>query len=165
MNLAWIDYLFIAVVLVSTLMGLWRGLIRESLSLVGWILAFWVATQFSYLFAPYLADLITTPSLQLGVAFGLLFVAVLFLSSLVTVLICQVVDATGLTGTDRTLGMIFGFGRGALAVAVLVMLAGLTPLPQDPWWQESVLIPQVQPLVDWVKQALPEGIAAYFVYE
>lgn len=165
MNLVWIDYLLIAIVLISTVIGLWRGLIRESLSLVGWILAFWIATQFSYLFAPYFEGFISTPSMQLAIAFALLFAAVLFLSSLVTMLICQIVDATGLTGTDRTLGMIFGFGRGALAIAALVMLAGLTPLPQDPWWQESILIPQAQPLVEWVKQALPEGIAAYFVYE
>ncbi len=160
----WVDYLLIGLVVISTLLSLMRGFVREALSLVSWAVAFYVATRFSYRLAGYFESWLAAPSARLALGFAVLFAMVLFLGALVTKLVCQVVNATGLTGTDRTLGMVFGFARGLVVVAVLVMMAGLTPLPQDPWWDQSILLPHVQPLIEWVQSVLPESISSYFVY-
>jgi len=71
----------------------------------------------------------------------------------------QLVAKTGLTSTDRALGVIFGIARGIVIIAVLVLLAGLTALPQDPWWQESLLLEHFQEMAVWLKSFLPEDIA------
>jgi len=94
-----------------------------------WGLAFWVALTFSEALAGLLINIFHTPSLRTIAAFGILFVITLMLGALVNYLIGQLVDKTGLTGTDRILGLAFGFARGTLLITVLLMLARLTPLP------------------------------------
>ena len=79
-------------------------------------------------------------------------------------LLAQLVNKTGLTGSDRFAGLLFGIGRGVLVVAVLVLLAGLTPLPQDPWWAESTLIGPFQNIALWLRDLLPAGVAGNIVY-
>lgn len=79
-------------------------------------------------------------------------------------LVSQVITMTGLTGTDRFAGFIFGIARGVVVMSVLVLLAGLTPLPQDPWWAESTLIGPFQELSVWLRAQIPEGISEYLSY-
>jgi membrane protein required for colicin V production len=85
----------------------------------------------------------------------------LILASLIAFLLHKLVQSTGLTGTDRLAGMVFGIGRGVVAVAVLVLLAGATPLPADPWWKESALIPPFQSLALWLRDQLPSDVGNY----
>jgi len=102
------------------------------------------------------------PSLRVAAAFGGLFLATLLLGGLVGILASHLVDYTGLTGTDRVLGMGFGLLRGGAFIAVLVLVAGLTPLPRDPWWQQSLLLDHFQQTALWLRDFLPPELAQNF---
>lgn len=157
----WVDYLIPGIIAVSALLSLMRGFVREAMSLTGWLVATWVALHFSQPLAEAFLTGISAPSLRVAVAFVILFVVVLVLSSVVNRLAHQLVKRTGLTGTDRMIGMIFGAARGAVVVAVLVLLAGLTSMPQDPWWQESITIVYFQDLAEWLQVNVAPEISNY----
>ena len=89
-------------------------------------------------------------------------IATLTVGGLVNYLIVQLVERTGMSGTDRLIGVFFGLARGALLVAILVLLAGLTPFPDEPWWQSSRLIPHFQQLALWLQSLLPNDLADKF---
>ncbi len=155
----WIDYILLAIILVSALLSLWRGFVREALSLASWIAAMWIALVFFHDLADWLARWIETPSVRDVVAFGVLFIVTVMVGGLISYLAGQLVAKTGLTATDRVLGVVFGVARGIVIIAVMVLLAGLTALPQDPWWQQSLLLGHFQELALWIKSFLPEDIA------
>lgn len=163
--MVWVDYVIIGIIALSGLIGLMRGLVREALSLIAWIAAIWVALSFAHYFADALHAYIALPSVRLMAAFAILFVTTLILAALINYLIAQLVDKTGLSGTDHLLGVFFGVARGVIVVAILVLLAGATPLPKDPWWQASVLIDDFQNVALWLRSLLPPDIAKNFVYE
>ena len=160
----WVDYLIIVVIALSVLMGLWRGLLREVISLVAWIAAFTIAFLFAEPASAQLVGHIGTPSLRIAAAFAGLFLVTLLLGSLIGLVASQLIDRAGLTWADRILGMGFGFGRGALVIAALVLVAGLTPLPQDPWWRQSLLLPHFQETALWLRSLLPPELAQNFHY-
>lgn len=160
----WADYAILAILGVSALIGIWRGFVKEALSLTAWILAIWVAYTFSERLGVFFEPHIATPSVRLGVAFAALFVATLLITAVVNFLINKLVASTGLTGTDRMLGIVFGIVRGAAIVTIIVMLAGLTPIPQDPWWSESLFMDHFQNAAVWVKGFLPEGFAKHIKF-
>jgi len=162
--LNWADMAIVVVVLISTFIGLVRGFVREAFSLAVWILAFWVSWTFFREAAVRLEPAISTPSVRLGLAFAGLMIASLTVGGLVNYLLIRLVQKTGLSGSDRFIGMIFGAARGVLVVALLVWLAGLTPLPADPWWQESRFIPWFQELALWLKDLLPPEVAEKFQF-
>lgn len=162
--MVWVDVAIIIIVTLSALISVLRGFVKEALSLVAWVLAFWVAFSFHQNLATILAEYIDTPSLRLISAFALLFVITLIIAAVVNNLVSTLVKKTGLTGTDRMLGVIFGIARGIVIVAILVLMAGLTQLPADPWWQESIFIKHFQEMAIWLKGFLPEDIAANFHY-
>jgi len=159
--MVWVDYLIPGIIVVSALLSLVRGFVREAMSLAGWLIATWVALHYSQPLAEAFLAGISAPSLRVGVAFVILFVIVLVLSALINRLASQLVKKTGLTGTDRMIGMLFGAVRGAVVVAVLVLLAGMTTMPQDPWWQESVTIDYFQDLAVWLQDNVAPEIASY----
>jgi membrane protein required for colicin V production len=147
----WVDIVIPVIIAISALLSLMRGFVREAFSLIGWLAAFWVALNFAKSLADLFLGSISVPSLRIVVAFTALFVVTLVLASLVNHLACQLVRRTGLTGTDRMVGMVFGVVRGAVVVSVLVLLAGFTAMPQDPWWQHSVMIGYFQDLAVWLR--------------
>jgi len=157
----WIDYVILGIIGLSSIISLVRGFVREALSLVSWVLAFWVAWTFFRELSFQLAW-ISVPSVRLGAAFLILFITTLVIGALVNFLIGQLVEKTGLSGTDRMLGILFGAARGAILVAILVLLSGLTPFPNDPWWQESQLIRYFQELAVWLRDLLPVDIGEKF---
>lgn len=163
-DVAWIDIALVAVVVVSGLIGFTRGFVREAMSLGSWAIASVVAMTFSPRLAGYFESWLAAPSARIALGFAILFAITLFLGGMVTNLVCRLIQIAGLSSTDRGLGGVFGLARGVLIVVVLVTLAGLTPMPQDPWWQASALIPHVQPLATWIAGFLPESVAGYFVY-
>ena len=161
----WADIVILVLIGLSMVISLWRGFTREALSLVAWIAAFWVGFTFAWYPATLLEPHVSVPSARLALGFLGLFLATLLLGGVVNYLIGKAVDKTGMTGTDRMLGLIFGLARGIVLVAILVLLAGLTPLPQDPWWGESLFIGHFQQLAKLLRDLLPPDIAAYFVYD
>ncbi len=146
----WADWGIVGVVVLSSLISLKRGFVKEALSLLIWVAAFVVATWFSPAFMPYLEPYISVPSLRQMAAFAILFICALILGGAVNYLLSSLVKATGLSGTDRMLGVLFGFARGFLIVLVLVLyLPKIVPLVnQDGWWQQSALIPHFVDLED-----------------
>jgi len=164
-SLIWPDYIIITIIAVSTVISLLRGFVRESLALAGWILAIWVSMMYMHQMAIFITPYINVPPSILSlISFMILFVTTLILAALVTNLGANLVDKTGLSGTDRAIGMLFGIARGILIVGVLVLLAGFTMIPQDPWWKESVLISHFQQLAVQMKAFLPSHIAAKLHY-
>ncbi len=159
--LTWADYAITAIIVLSIIVSLVRGFVREALSLITWALAFWVAFSFSSILATLLTNYIHSASLRQIAAFGILFLITLLLGAFINYLIAQLVDSTGLTGTDRVLGIVFGFARGALVVSLLLMMASLTPMPQEQWWKASLLIPQFQPIEAWLHSLLPKEVAEH----
>ena len=157
----WVDYIIIGIIGLSALISLVRGFVREALSLVVWVLAFFVAWTFFRELSLHLTWF-SLPSVRLGAALAILFLTTLLVGGLVNYLIAQLVEKTGLTGTDRLIGMLFGAARGVLLVTLLVLLAGLTPLPEDPWWNSSQLIAYFQELAVWLKTLLPEDLGEKF---
>ncbi len=159
--MSWPDYALIAIILLSILVGVWRGFVKEAFSLAVWVAAFLVAFQFSGSVAELMEQSISLPSARTALAFGGLFIAVLLVGGLLTFLVGKMVEKTGLSGTDRMLGGVFGTARGVILVLVLVLVAGLTPVPRDPWWKQSATIQSLLPLADWVSGMLPESVREY----
>nr|VFJ63116.1 MAG: membrane protein required for colicin V production [Candidatus Kentron sp. FM]VFJ65123.1 MAG: membrane protein required for colicin V production [Candidatus Kentron sp. FM]VFK15922.1 MAG: membrane protein required for colicin V production [Candidatus Kentron sp. FM] len=161
----WADFIILAIIGISAIFSISRGFISEALSLFGWILAFWLGFTFMHPLAMELAPWIDTPSVRLIIAFVALVVITLLLTALVNGLIGRLVEKTGLTGTDRMLGIIFGAVRGIAIVAICVLLLdGLTVLPADPWWQESMLLGRFQELATEIRGLLPPELAGYLTH-
>ena len=156
------DYAILAVLGLSALMGLWRGFIGEVLALAVWACAFWVAWLFGPALAERFSASISTPSVRVLLAYALCFVAVLIAGAIVAFLMRKLVAGSGLSGTDRLLGMVFGLVRGAALVVLLVFLLGFTLAPRDPWWSESRLLPGFERGAHWLGERLPAGVARYF---
>jgi membrane protein required for colicin V production len=156
--MSWIDLVILGVILLSSLISLVRGFVKESISLATWLLAGFVALSYHQVLAEMLAPYIESPTIGLVVAFGILFLSTLIVGAIINFMISQLVNKTGLSGTDKTLGVIFGAARGVLIVAMVVLFAGLTPIPSEPWWQESMMIEHFSGIADWIRNLLPEDI-------
>lgn len=154
MSFNWVDLVIVAIVLISSLISLSRGFVKEALSLVIWIFAGVVAWMFGGSLAHHLQPYIDIPSVRTIAACALLFVVTLLVGGLINFLLAQLIRATGLTGTDRLLGMIFGAARGLFLVVILIGLLSLAPVEQDTWWQQSTLIPHFLLIADWSKNLI-----------
>ncbi|MBS9433527.1 colicin V production protein [Photorhabdus hainanensis] len=147
--MVWIDYVIIAVIGFSALVSLIRGFIREALSLVTWGCAFFVASHFYTYLAVYFTRF-EDELVRNGIAIALLFIATLIVGSVVNYVIGSLVQRTGLSGTDRVLGVCFGALRGVLIVAaILFFLDTFTPLARSEDWKQSQLIPQFSHIIRW----------------
>jgi len=157
----WADWVILAILVVSSLISLKRGFVKEALSMANWVLAFIVAMTFGEQLSSLLVNQITTPSVRDMVAFALLFAATLIVGAMVNYLLSEVVRMTGLSGTDRLFGMIFGLVRGFVVVmAILLIVPGIVPIDQDPWWKESLLIPHLMGFEDWCRALAREFTSA-----
>lgn len=156
----WFDIAILAVIFVFLVIGAVRGFIREVLSLVSWVLAFWVAFSFadpvSTLFEPY----IDAPVLRVIASFAALFVTTLLLLTIISFLLHKLLSVSGIKGTDRILGGLFGALKGVVIIAALMLFANETVLPQEEWWRSSLLAVHFKPLVLIIKDLLPADLAA-----
>ena len=165
MELVWIDITILVILGVSVLISVIRGFVKEAMSLVVWIAAFWVAITFSARLSGVLAQWISDPMIQRVAAYIILFVTTLIIGAIVNYIIGQLVKKTGLTGTDRMIGVVFGLTRGVVIVSALIILSGYTTLPQSEVWSKSLLIKQVEPAVEQVRKMLPEDISQYLQFK
>lgn len=147
--MVWIDITILVIIGISTLISLTRGFVKEALSLAIWIAAFFIA-KFFYLDLATLFTGIEDTMLRNAAAVTALFIATLIVGSVVNYLIGRLVESTGLTGTDRLLGGIFGAIRGILIVAALLFfMDSFTGLSDEQWWEESELIPHFAIVIQW----------------
>jgi membrane protein required for colicin V production len=160
----WADFSILSIIGISALISLFRGFVREALSVVGLAAAIWVAVTFYNQASDLLVNVISLPTGRRVIAFVAVIVVSLLIAGLINHLIGKLVDKAGLTGTDRMLGVVFGVVRGVAIVGFLVLLAGLTQVPQDPWWQQSMLMEHFQKLAQMAIEFLPPDIVAHFSY-
>ena len=161
----WIDYAILAIVGISGGISLMRGFIREALSLAGWIASFWVAIAYSGRGAALLDGYVTVPSWRVGIAFVVLLVLGLVASGLVLRMAGLLVQKTGMSGTDRSLGIVLGVLRGIAVVGLLVLFAGLTTLPGAPWWSQSLFLPNFVELAQEIGAYLPVDVQRELDFE
>ena len=134
----WLDYAVLAVLGVSLVWSALRGVVREIMSLAGWVMAFLAASLFAGPLALALPAAIPGEPLRVLVAYVAIFVVVLVISGLTGLLLSKLVKVAGLGAADRLLGALFGLARGAVLVLVLALMAGLTSAPRQPFWRDSV---------------------------
>ncbi len=158
------DYVMLGVILVSVAISIWRGLVREVVSLLSWLVALWVAARFSIVFSEWLPAAIANPSARYVTAFVVLFLGTVIVLELFGVLLTKLLRAAGLGLVDRALGAVFGLARGALLAWIFTLLGGLTSLPQQDWWRESLLAPPLQAAVLAGRPLLPLEIAKRLKY-
>ena len=159
--MTWPEYVILGVLGASLLVGLLRGFVQEFFALAVWAAALLIAYNYATPLAGQLEDSISIPSVATGLAFMGLFIGVLLVGGLLTWLVGRLVKTTGLSGTDRLLGAVFGGVRGVVLVVLLLLSAGLTPLPRDDWWREAELLQRFLPLTDWAATMLPESISEH----
>lgn len=155
------DIAILAICGLSMLVSLFRGFIREIFSLLVWIAAVYAGLMAANPLSEQMRPWIELPSARLIIAFVGVFVLVLIVGGLINYLLGKLVTSTGLSGTDRLVGVLFGALRGAALVMVAVIIGRMTPFPGDPWWQESQLLPQFERLAVMAVGHFPEWMQEY----
>jgi membrane protein required for colicin V production len=156
--MSWVDYTIFGIILISALIGMGRGLIREVLSLAVWIAALVSAWLYHRDVAEMLTTQISSPSARLAVAFAVVVLGILILGAIVGAILTAIVDKARLTGLDRALGFLFGGARGVVLVSMAVFLGALTPMPDESWWKDSRTIAQFRVAADWMLSLVPPEI-------
>ncbi len=156
------DFAVIGIMLVSLLLGLWRGLVYEVLSLAGWPLAFILSRQYAANIEPMLP--VDQQSVRIALAYALVFIVVLIGWGALVWLFAKLVKAVGLGALDSLLGGFFGLLRGVLVILVLVWLAGASNMPQQPFWRQAYFSKMAEDAALLSKQVLPDNIAERIRY-
>lgn len=158
------DWTVVVVVALSTLLAYVRGVVRELIAVVAWVLGFVAAIVFTPALGAMLPDVPGYQAVPYIVAFAVIIIAALLAGALIAWPLSKAVRAAGLGFVDRFLGSIFGLARGAALVVAFVLVAGLTPLPRTPWWQSSALVPPLVAGAVALKPYLPAAIARRLDY-
>jgi membrane protein required for colicin V production len=154
------DYLIIAVLALSTLLGLVRGFLKESISLLAWLAGLWLAWRYSFVVEPYLGGLLAEEPINTWVARAIVLVVVVLTGWILAATLAYLARQSQLTlMTDRLLGVCFGLARGALLVGIAVLVGGLVELDSEPWWRDSMLMPYATELSGWVRSFAEAGAA------
>ncbi|MDM4765013.1 CvpA family protein [Pelomonas sp. SE-A7] len=156
-----LDWILLALLAVSVGVGLWRGLVFEILSIVGWFVAYFAAPHVSPYIAQWLPEQRLSPATLQVCAFLLAFLLVLLVWSLGAKLVRLLIQATPLSLIDRVGGAGFGVLRGLLFALLVVLLVGLTPVRETPPWQDSVLAPPLLALLQGIKPVLPDSLVKF----
>ena len=153
-----IDLCFVLVILLSLVIGAYRGFVRSLLSVASWILAAWATWKYAGSVAPYFETLSLDPTLQLIAANIAVFFVVLALCAIVSIFFARAIVLDSMIGADRTLGVAFGLLRGCVIVVLIALISSFTFAIEEPWWQESYVLPILEPYVFEIR----ETIADYF---
>jgi membrane protein required for colicin V production len=156
-----LDWIFIAVLLFSLLLGAWRGLVYEVLSLLGWLVAFVLAQWFAPDAAKWLPMSGATEAIRYAAGFVLVFIATVFACSLLAFLVKKLMAAAGLAPADRVLGALFGLLRGVVILLAVTVVVGMTPLHTADWWQEATGPKVATVVVQGIKPVLPQEFGKY----
>jgi len=159
------DYIVLTILAASILLSVLRGFVKEILSLLAWVAAFVVARtwggEMAAMFPPGFSEALPGEMPRQVAGFAVLFLGTLLIVGLINLAIGQMLRAVGLTLADRGLGGLFGLARGVMIVLVLVIFAGLTELPRQPFWRDALLSPLAETGVRTLKPILPAAWAPY----
>lgn len=161
--MTWLDWTVVVVIALSLVLGLFRGFVREVVALAGWVIAGWVAATFAQTLAAALPAAISEPTVRWGAAFFVIFLAVLIVASIASLFMRGLMRAVGLGLADRFLGAAFGALRGAAILVIAVLLAGLTPLREDPSWKQSRFMPALEAAANWIRPHIPDAVRTRMV--
>ena len=142
-----VDTLILAVIAISSAFGVWRGFIKEILSLLSWIAALLVSRVYSESLAGLLESLIDNPSVRYVTAFSVLFVLIIMLGTALNHFMSKLLVVTGLKTLDRLLGAVFGVARGTVIVLVVLFILNVFVSGSE-WWHKSTLIPYGMVLIE-----------------
>ena len=163
--MTWLDYAVAGEFAASLVVGAWRGLVREVLSILGWVIAFLAANLLAGPVGLMMPQAIPSPELRIAAAYVAIFLASLIVTALLGLLLSKIVHAAGLGGADRALGAVFGAARGLLILLVATLLAGLTSAPRQTFWRDSVSGPLLQQAAQALKPLLPQTFADRLRYD
>jgi membrane protein required for colicin V production len=158
------DYAVLGIIAASLLLGMWRGVVSEILALAAWVVAFVVGRMYAADVAPVYGKLLPDPLLRYVAGFATVAVAVLLVFSIGRLVARLLMKAVGLGWADRTLGAVFGIGRGVAVALLLVLVGGLTPLPKESWWRDASLAPPLETAIIAAKPWLPADLAKRIRY-
>ncbi|NKB76939.1 MAG: CvpA family protein [Gammaproteobacteria bacterium] len=153
-----IDIAIVFVIVVSFLIGLYRGFVKEVFSLFSWLAALWIAYHYAVEGGVYLEPYIGQPTFRVVVAFAVIFVVSLLLISMASYLILRFIQLAGAARINRSLGGAFGLARGVVVVSLLILGSYFMGFPSQPWWQDSVLVELFEPVNGMIKIFLPQDI-------
>ena len=156
-----VDIIIAVIIVISLLIGLFRGFIREILSLFSWLGAIWIAFNFAATGGQYLEPYISQPPLRIVVAFAVIFIVALISFSIISYLLYKLLSIAGISGVDRSLGTLFGLIRGLVIVAFLILASNFMDFSSQPWWKESLLVSYFSPLTELITSLLPEDISEF----
>ncbi len=161
----WIDLAIVAIIGLSVFTGLIRGFVKELISLVVWILAFWVAYNYSPGLEPFLQKYIQDLTVRKVSAFIIVLIGTLIAGGIFNAILSFILKRSGLSGTDRILGMGFGFIRGVFIVALIMVVIKMTSLPYQEYAKESKLYSKFDPLVNWLSASMPDFIDKVKIFD
>jgi membrane protein required for colicin V production len=156
-----VDWILLAVLGLSLLLGLWRGIVQEVLSLVGWVAAFYVSQMYAPLAAAWLPMEGSSQMLRYAAGFVVVFVAVLVATVLVSFVVKKLVSAVGLGPLDRLLGSLFGLMRGVVILLAVTVLVGMTPMRETEAWKQAQGAQWLQQFLHVLKPVLPADFGKY----
>lgn len=157
--MSWIDVAAIVVIVLSLLLGVMRGLVRELFSLTSWVLAGVIAVIYGPVAARYVPEILPGPLFTSVAGFLVVFVIALIVLGVVGLLVGRLIRAAGLGAGDRFLGGVFGILRGIIIMAIAVLVGGLTPMREEPSWRHSMIVPPLESLVVAMRPYLPSAIS------
>ena len=159
--MAALDWVFLTVLAASLLIGAWRGLVFELLSLAGWVVAFFAAQWFADAAGAWLPMGEADAAWRHVAGFVVVFVAAVFACGLLAWLLKKLVDAVGLRPADRALGALFGVLRGLLLLLAVALVAGWLQVQDAPWWRQSQLAPWLQVALKGMRPVLREELGRH----
>ncbi len=157
-HLNWFDFVIVAVIILSVVISFFRGFLREAISLITWIMGVLVALKFAPRVSELMQSFIHASTLRYLVAFIILFALVFIFGFIINMLVKRLVDVSGLGIVDRVFGIVFGAARGLIAVGVVLMFIGVTPMEDARWATTSQLASEFTPMVVWLDSFLPEQL-------
>jgi membrane protein required for colicin V production len=157
------DHLFAVIMLVSGALGVFRGFVREAISLVTWLVGLWVAWHFAYLLNPWLGGALAEPGVREWTGRAIMLFIVLLVGAGIGAVVAHLVrKAAGLAVLDRALGALFGLVRGAIVIGVLVLAGRAVNLDLEPWWEQTHSMPAAEAVANWVERyAKPAAVDLY----
>ena len=159
------DYIVLTVLGLSVLVSLVRGAVREVVALASWIVSGFVAIRFAPSVSALFPSVVTSPEIRVAAAFIVVLVTCLLFFALVSLLLTKLMAKSGMNGTDRTLGALFGLLRGLVILVLLVLLGGLTPLPREPAWRNAMFSPPLEALAIYARGYLPQRFTEHIRFD